>query len=54
MKRLILVPLLVTFVVGCTQITLIGPQTRKIGDIYAVEPQIQWAKFERGKFETWT
>ena len=39
---------------GCAPYALVEPKRTAIGDLYTVEPQIQWSAVERGKVASWT
>ena len=39
---------------GCAPYALVEPKRTAIGDLYTVEPQVQWSAVERGKIVTWT
>jgi hypothetical protein len=39
---------------GCAPYTLIEPKRIAIGDLYTLEPQVQWNAMESGKIVNWT
>src|SRR5918996_1357362 len=52
--RWYLAALVILALVGCAYSHLVGPQRARIGDLYSVDPQIQWSRFHQDNIETWT
>ena len=55
MKHFAIFLVILTMVLaGCIQFSLVEPTRTMIGDLYSVEPQIQWNSNKNGKYEVWT
>jgi hypothetical protein len=54
MKQLVFAISLAIALAGCAKFSLVEPTRTVIGDLYSVDPQIQWSSNKSGKYEVWT
>lgn len=54
MRTLAIVLATTLAVLGCARYTLIRPERQMVGELYSVEPQIQWSRTTGGNLEMWT
>ncbi len=54
MRTIVIVLATTVVLLGCARYTLVKPERQMVGDLYTVEPQVEWSRTTGDRLEMWT